>query len=109
MAPCVFCKIAAHELPVEAVYEDEQILVFPDVNPQAPVHWLAIAKQHFANASETPTAMLGELVHAAATVARRELPGGYRLVMNTGDDGGQTVNHIHVHILGRRAMGWPPG
>jgi histidine triad (HIT) family protein len=109
MSDCLFCKIAAHQIPVKAVHEDEHSIAFPDINPQAPTHWLLIPKQHFAKVTEAPYEVLGHLVQEAAALAKRELPGGFRLVVNTGDDGGQTVHHLHVHILGGRHMGWPPG
>jgi histidine triad (HIT) family protein len=110
---CLFCKIAAGEIPVNRVYEDDDILAFPDIHPQAPTHILVIPKAHFASLAHVGAgddAMLGELLAAAAEVARQELLGdGYRLVINTGRDGGQTVEHLHVHLLGGRHMSWPPG
>jgi len=109
MSDCLFCKIAAHQIPVKAVHEDEHSIAFPDTNPQAPTHWLLIPKQHLANITEAPYEVLGHLMKEAAALAKREMPGGFRLVVNTGDDGGQTVHHLHVHILGGRHMGWPPG
>ena len=109
MPDCLFCKIANHEIQVKAVHEDNHSVAFPDINPQAPTHWLLIPKQHYANVAEAPTEVLGHLLKEAATLAARELPNGYRLVLNTGDDGGQTVHHLHIHILGGRPMHWPPG
>ena len=115
---CLFCKIAAGNLPVTRLFEDEQVLAFPDINPQAPVHVLIIPKQHFRSLAHTTaeeTAMLGHLLTVATEVARKQglglhtNGGGYRLVVNTGPDGGQTVDHLHVHLLGGRHMGWPPG
>jgi histidine triad (HIT) family protein len=106
---CIFCKIAAHQIPVKAVHEDGHCLAFPDINPQAPTHLLLIPKQHYPNAAAAPAEVIGSLLKEAATLAQRELPRGYRLVVNTGDDGGQTVHHLHVHILGGRPMHWPPG
>ena len=110
---CLFCKIAASEIPVKRLFEDEQVLAFPDIHPQAPVHVLVIPKQHVASIEQTTTkdeAMLGHLLAAAAEVARQQgLGKGYRLVINTGADGGQTVEHLHVHLLGGRHMDWPPG
>lgn len=115
---CIFCKIASGSIPVTHLYEDEQVLAFPDINPQAPVHVLVIPKQHFgslAHTTQDEAGMLGHLLAAAAAVAKqqglapREDGGGYRLVVNTGADGGQTVDHLHVHLLGGRHMGWPPG
>jgi histidine triad (HIT) family protein len=110
---CLFCKIAAGTLPVTRLYEDEHVLAFPDIHPQAPTHILVIPKQHLASAAHaTPqeTPLLGQLLAAATEVARQQTLGnGYRLVINTGADGGQTVDHLHVHLLGGRPMGWPPG
>jgi len=110
---CLFCKIASGAIPVKRLYENDHILAFPDINPQAPVHILVIPKQHLASlAHATPedAAMLGHLLSAAGEVAREQnLANGYRLVINTGPDGGQTVDHLHVHLLGGRHMTWPPG
>jgi histidine triad (HIT) family protein len=109
MSDCIFCKIAQHTIPVKAVFEDDHTLVFLDINPQAPKHLLVIPKQHFANAAEAPAEALGALLKTAAEVGRRESPGGFRIVANTGPDGGQTVDHLHLHLLGGRPMTWPPG
>jgi histidine triad (HIT) family protein len=110
---CLFCKIASGAIPVKRLYEDDHVLAFPDINPQAPVHILVIPKQHLsslAHATPEDTAMLGHLISAAGEVARaQDLTNGYRLVINTGPDGGQTVDHLHVHLLGGRHMTWPPG
>jgi histidine triad (HIT) family protein len=110
---CLFCKIAAGEIPVKRLFEDEQVLAFPDINPQAPVHLLVIPKLHVASMAQTAKkdeAMLGHLLAAAAEVAKLQgLGNGYRLVINTGPDGGQTVEHLHLHLLGGRHMDWPPG
>jgi histidine triad (HIT) family protein len=110
---CLFCKIASGTIPITRLYEDEQILAFPDINPQAPVHILIIPKQHFAslaktNADDSP--LLGHLLASTAKIAEQQnLANGYRIVINTGPDGGQTVDHLHLHLLGGRHMGWPPG
>ena len=115
---CLFCKIVAGEIPVTRLYEDEHTLAFPDINPQAPTHILIIPKNHLAShahATQDDTAILGQLLHTAGEVARAQNlgltqnGGGYRLVINTGPDGGQTVDHLHVHLLGGRHMTWPPG
>lgn len=110
---CLFCKIASGSIPVTRLYEDEQVLAFPDIHPQAPVHILVIPRQHFGSlalTSAADSALLGHLLTATAEVARQQnLAKGYRLVINTGPDGGQTVDHLHVHLLGKRHMGWPPG
>ncbi len=109
MTDCLFCKIASHDIPVKVVFEDDLCLVFPDINPQAPTHLLVIPKQHFANVTEATASLLGQVLKTAADVGARELPGGFRIVINTGDDGGQTVDHLHLHLLGGRGMHWPPG
>jgi histidine triad (HIT) family protein len=109
MTDCLFCKIAAHTIPVTAVHEDELSLVFADLHPQAPTHLLVIPKQHVANVCEGSAEVLGHLLKVAAEIAGRELSGGHRVVINTGDDGGQTVHHLHLHVLGGRHMTWPPG
>ena len=106
---CIFCKIASHAIPVKAVYEDDLCLIFPDMHPQAPTHLLVIPKQHFANVTEAPASTLGTILRAAADVGQREHPDGFRVVINTGADGGQTVEHLHLHLLGGRHMSWPPG
>jgi histidine triad (HIT) family protein len=112
-ADCLFCKIVAGDIPANRIYEDEFCIGFPDINPQAPTHLLIIPKQHIpstAKAEAEHSALLGSLMSAAAKIARAEkLSKGYRIVVNTGDDGGQTVNHLHLHLLGGRHMNWPPG
>jgi histidine triad (HIT) family protein len=110
---CLFCKIVAGTIPANRVYEDEWCIVFPDINPQAPTHLLIIPKKHIAShatADAKDTALMGLLMATAADVVRTlDLDRGYRIVLNTGDDGGQTVNHLHLHLLGGRRMKWPPG
>jgi len=110
---CLFCQIATGAIPVKALYDDDTTLAFADLHPQAPVHVLVIPKRHIASLAHSgadDAAMLGHLLHVAAEVARlQHLDDGYRVVINTGHDGGQTVDHLHVHLLGGRAMGWPPG
>ena len=110
---CLFCKIASGTIPVERVYEDDDVLAFPDINPQAPTHVLFIPKQHIAShadAAADHAELLGRLLLAVGEVARKKgLSNGYRLVINTGPDAGQSVDHLHVHLLGGRSMGWPPG
>jgi histidine triad (HIT) family protein len=109
----IFSKIIRREIPADIVYEDELALAFRDVNPQAPVHILVIPKQPIAKLSDAQPqdqALLGHLLLTAKRVAEQmELTNGYRIVINNGDDGGQTVHHIHLHILGGRFMQWPPG
>jgi histidine triad (HIT) family protein len=110
---CLFCNIAAAAIPVTRLYEDDQILAFPDINPQAPIHILIIPKQHIPSLAHTTAedaGMLGHLLTAVAEIAKQQhLDNGYRLVLNTGPDGGQTVDHLHLHLLGKRHMNWPPG
>ena len=110
---CLFCKIVAGTIPVTRSYEDEQVIAFRDINPQAPVHVLVIPKQHIASLAQTSAddaALLGHLLAAAREIAQQQgLAAGYRLVINTGADGGQTVEHLHIHLLGGRHMEWPPG
>jgi len=110
---CLFCKIVDGSIPSKAVYEDELCYAFADLHPQAPVHILVVPREHIASMDDTDkadTALLGHLLWAAAEVAReKSLVKGYRLVVNTGEDGGQTVEHLHVHLLGGRPLAWPPG
>ena len=108
---CIFCKIIDKQIPSNMVQEDDNCIVIRDINPQAPQHLLVIPKDHIPNIglAKEQTA-LGNLFQKAASIAQTEkLTGGYRIVVNTGDDGGQTVHHLHIHVLGGRAMGWPPG
>ncbi|MCM1985120.1 histidine triad nucleotide-binding protein [Lyngbya confervoides] len=113
MTETIFSKILRREIPAEIVYEDEKTLAFRDINPQAPVHILVIPKQvipSLAHAQDTDTALLGDLLNTVRKVAIQEsLDQGYRVVINTGPQGGQTVHHIHLHLLGGRSMKWPPG
>ena len=114
MADCFFCRIASGQAPADVVLQDEDLLAFRDINPQAPVHVLIIPRAHYDNVAELAAVdpnLLGRLFAMAATVAQQERvdAGGYRLVANTGADGGQTVDHVHIHLLGGRPMGWPPG
>jgi histidine triad (HIT) family protein len=114
MPDCIFCKIGAHQLQAMVVYEDTDILAFRDINPQAPVHILIIPKKHYTSLNDTDPQdcdLLGRMVMAGKHIAKQEklADRGYRLVMNCGSDGGQSVAHIHLHILGGRALNWPPG
>jgi histidine triad (HIT) family protein len=111
---CIFCKIVAGEIPAAKVFEDERALAFRDINPQAPTHALVIPRAHIASlneAAESDEALLGHLLVVAARVAREagHAEGGFRTVVNTGAAAGQTVFHIHVHVLGGRPLTWPPG
>ncbi|VBB06093.1 histidine triad (hit) protein [Lucifera butyrica] len=113
-ADCIFCKIAAGEIPAEVIYQDDYIMAFPDISPVAPVHILVITKKHIANLLETTAADHTLLGHVMATLPRIvSLMGlekdGFRVVVNTKEHGGQTVPHLHWHILGGRPMNWPPG
>ncbi|MGC1182305.1 histidine triad nucleotide-binding protein [Legionella sp.] len=111
---CLFCKIAEGSIPTAIVYEDEEIMAFRDLNPQAPTHLLIIPKQHIDTINDIEDkeqALLGKMILRAKKIARAEGHGdtGYRLVFNINPDGGQTVYHIHLHLLGGRKMTWPPG
>jgi histidine triad (HIT) family protein len=111
---CLFCKIIQQEIPASVVYEDDNILAFEDVNPQAPVHILVIPKKHIATVLEIPTEdneLIGQMYQVASSIAkdRKIADNGFRLVMNCNSDAGQTVFHIHLHLLGGRPMTWPPG
>lgn len=111
---CIFCKIVAGEIPAQRVYEDELVIGFRDLNPQAPVHLLLIPRRHIANLNaltDEDDATVARLYRAAAQIAEREgfAESGYRCVINCNDDGGQTVYHLHLHLLAGRAMHWPPG
>ncbi len=109
----LFAKIIRREIPADIVYEDELALAFRDIHPQAPVHILVIPKQpipKLTDAQSEDQALLGHLLLTVKVIAAQEnLDNGYRVVINTGDDGGQTVYHLHLHILGGRALKWPPG
>ena len=109
---CLFCRIASGEIPSKKVAETTEAMAFRDIDPKAPTHILVIPRTHVGSLAEaSDPAMLGDLLSFAASVARSEkLDGtGYRVVINTGRDGGQTVDHLHLHVLGGRHMTWPPG
>ena len=111
---CLFCRIVRGEIPASIVRESEDLVAFRDINPQAPVHLLLIPKRHIANLDELKPedgAIVGKLMLAAAELARREgiATDGYRVVMNCNAGGGQTVFHLHAHLLGGRQLHWPPG
>lgn len=111
MSDCVFCRIAAGEIPAQIVAREPDALAFHDLNPQAPVHLLVIPTAHVANAADADGATLGAVMGLANRIAG-DLglqASGYRLVTNVGADGGQTVHHLHIHLLGGRQMHWPPG
>src|SRR5262249_40112759 len=113
MADCLFCKFVAREIPTSIVYEDDRVFAFNDINPQGPTHVLIIPKRHIASLNDlTPAddSIVGEVVRRAAAIASdRGLGGGYRVVFNTNRDAGQTVFHIHLHLIGGRTLTWPPG
>ncbi|MBX7119866.1 MAG: histidine triad nucleotide-binding protein [Gemmatimonadaceae bacterium] len=112
MEDCLFCRIVRGELPAAKVAESETCLAFRDIAPKSPVHVLVIPKVHYASLEEVPDAsVFGAMSMLAQQVARQEgvATRGYRCVVNTGEDGGQTVGHLHLHLLGGRAHGWPPG
>ena len=115
MTDCIFCRIVAGTIPARIVAESEHAVAFGDLNPQAPTHVLVIPKEHFTSATETDSApgelAMGRTMRFAVRVAKELglVEGGYRLVCNSGVDGGQSVFHLHVHLLGGRRMSWPPG
>ena len=113
MSDCIFCRIVERKLPAKIVFEDETAVAFEDVNPQAPVHLLVVPRRHVATLGETEPkdeGLLGHLVAVAARLAEeRGLDSGYRTVMNNGAGAGQSVFHLHVHLLGGRTFHWPPG
>ena len=114
MTDCIFCKIISGDIPGNIVYQDDDVLAFRDLNPQAPTHILIIPKKHIATINDIQpedAELIGKMYLAAAQVARDEgiAEPGYRVVMNCNREAGQTVFHIHLHLLGGRPMGWPPG
>ncbi len=114
MEDCLFCKIAAGKIPADTVFEDDEFLAFRDIDPQAPVHILVIPRRHVASLLElesTDDSVIAGLYRRAIDIARSEGLGerGFRTVINTGFEGGQSVFHIHLHLLGGRSLGWPPG
>ena len=109
---CLFCRLVRREIPATIMWEDEQALAFRDIDPKSPTHVLVIPKRHVGSLNEaTDGLLLGHLLLAAREIAEGEgiAQAGYRAVINTGADGGQTVSHLHVHLLGGRRMTWPPG
>ena len=114
MADCLFCKIIERTIPASLVYEDERVMAFNDINPQAPTHVLIVPKRHIATLNDIGTEddqIVGELVRRAAAIAKERgfSANGYRTVFNTNRGAGQTVFHIHLHLLGGRPFTWPPG
>jgi histidine triad (HIT) family protein len=113
MSSCIFCKIVAGEIPAKIVHTDESCVAFRDLDPKAPVHILVIPKKHFASALEADPSdeqLIGHLYRVAGEIAKTEgITGGFRIVTNTGAGAGQTVFHLHLHLLGGRHFTWPPG
>ena len=109
---CLFCKILKGEIPADKLYEDDDILAFRDIVPQAPVHFLVIPKKHISGPSDvTPEdeQLIGKILRMGGEIARQEGLEHYRVVVNNGEESGQTIFHIHMHVLGGRGMSWPPG
>jgi histidine triad (HIT) family protein len=114
MADCLFCRIIKGEIPGTVVYQDERVVAFRDINPQAPMHVLVVPRRHIASLNDLrpeDDGIVGELVRRGAALAREQgfAERGFRTIFNTNADAGQTVFHIHLHVLGGRAFGWPPG
>ncbi len=114
MEDCIFCKIINKKIPASIVFEDEKMIAFNDINPQAPIHILLIPREHFASLNDIPEEkknILSHLLLKARQIAQEKgiAEKGYRIVLNTGKDSGQEVFHIHLHLLGGRRMHWPPG
>jgi len=114
MSDCLFCRIVKKEIPASVIYEDDRVLVFNDINPQAPLHALVIPKRHIASLNELSAGddgIVGEMVRRAAAIAgdKGYADRGFRTVFNTNAEAGQTVFHIHLHVLAGRGLAWPPG
>ena len=114
MSDCIFCKIISGDIPSSKIFEDEQVIAFRDINPQAPTHFLVVPKQHISGVNEllaTDEALVGH-IYGVITKLVKELgidESGYRVVVNSGKDGQQSVPHLHFHVLGGRLLAWPPG
>jgi histidine triad (HIT) family protein len=114
MTDCLFCKIIEREIPASIVYEDDRLLAFNDINPQAPTHVLVVPKRHIATLNDMSAGddkIVGEMIRRAAAIAKERgiSAGGFRTVFNTNREAGQTVFHVHLHLIGGRMMHWPPG
>ncbi len=113
MQDCLFCKIAAGQIPANKLYEDDTVLAFYDIDPQAPVHFLVIPKQHIASPACITAENSAIVAHIFEVIARlaqeMKLENGYRVVTNSGPDAGQSVGHLHFHVLAKRSLAWPPG
>lgn len=110
---CIFCKIAAGEIPSKKIFEDDEILVFYDIDPKAPIHFLVIPKEHIGGADEideSSAALVGHIFQKIAEITyEMGITNGYRIISNVGKDGGQSVRHLHFHVLAGRELAWPPG
>jgi histidine triad (HIT) family protein len=111
---CIFCRVARGEIPASTVFEEDDLVAFHDIDPKAPTHVLVIPRRHITSVdalTEADAGIAGRLLLAARRVARETgiAEGGFRLVVNTGEEGGQSVDHLHVHVLGGRSLAWPPG
>lgn len=114
MKDCLFCKIVSGEMDSDIIYKDDKVVVFPDINPQAPVHLLIVPRKHISSLnkiSKEDNELIGHIYQVASDLASKKniAESGYRIVSNCGKEGGQTVYHIHFHLLGGRTMQWPPG
>jgi histidine triad (HIT) family protein len=113
MNDCLFCKIAAGKIPADIIYEDDDVIAFWDISPAAPKHFLIVPKKHIVNLSdlaEDDDQLIGKMMRVSAQVAEKNgIETGYRTIINNGADAGQVVFHLHMHVLGGRPMGWPPG
>jgi histidine triad (HIT) family protein len=114
MTDCLFCSIVGGDIPADVVFRDDDVVAFRDIDPKAPVHVLVIPTAHHANAADAAAAspeLVGRLIEVAGQIAADEgvADSGYRIVTNTGDEAGQSVHHLHLHVLGGRTLTWPPG
>jgi histidine triad (HIT) family protein len=112
VSDCIFCRIVAGEIPSKKVYEDDRVFAFEDISPKAPTHVLVVPKEHVARLADVPPggeALLGALARRAAAIAKDRGLSDFRLVANNGEGAGQSVFHLHFHLLGGRSLGWPPG
>lgn len=111
MENCLFCKIINKEIPANIVFENEEILAFKDIQPQAPVHILIIPKKHISTVSEADSEILAKMIKLVSNLAKQEniTKQGFRIVINSGKNAGQTIFHLHIHLLGGRKFNWPPG
>ena len=114
MSDCLFCRVAAGQIPAAIVYQDDRLVAFRDVNPQAPLHVLIVPRRHIATLNDLTAAedsLVGEMIRCAATIAGQQghADAGYRALLNCNQDAGQSVFHIHLHLLAGRSMSWPPG